>query len=687
MASKRKSTTPCMLRAAPPGVKREATDVPMAEPGGVGGGGGGDTPEAKSRSEPQPKKLQGGYECKYCPYSTQNLNEFTEHVDLHHPNVILNPLYVCAECDFTTKKYDSLSDHNARHHPGETNFKLKLLKRNNQTVLEQSIEAPAGRPDPETPGLGKTRGARRAEEEPAGGAPCLNGAEPPRVPAGHVTPSVQPPPNVHLVPKVPVPLNSAKYDSALDTNATMIGSFNRFPYPTQAELSWLTAASRHPEEHIRVWFATQRLKHGISWSPEEVEEARKKMFNGTIPPAPPTLAVLPTQMPRPGPRTAVPCQILGPAGLVLAQVADAPAVPCSPVALAVAGGLAPGQKRPPLDLRPTLESKRVQAAAPTPPAPPGDRKKTKEQIAALKASFLASQFPAEAEVYRLIGATGLSRSEIKKWFSDHRYRSQRGIVHITSESLAKDRLAIAATRPPRGRRPGPDAVLRCFGEKTPVRGEPGRLGAEADPWFSDRRQLGEGRERVLAESGVPNGAPQPGSTVPCPAPYESREQVRLLQATFSRTQWPTPQEYDRLAAQTGLVRTEIVRWFKENRGLLRTGTLKWVVQPRDGAEDRGHEPFPHWRGFGPPADSPRNGRREVRPRPRGDVEEEEDRPTVVGAKAGGGGRDGHCSDGHQEAGGVDWVEVTVGEGDAVSDGPGGLAHTDPEILPGEACRA
>lgn len=97
--------------------------------------------EVKSMGETQSKKPQGGYECKYCPYSTQNLNEFTEHVDMQHPNVILNPLYVCAECNFTTKKYDSLSDHNAKFHPGETNFKLKLIKRNNQTVLEQSIDA------------------------------------------------------------------------------------------------------------------------------------------------------------------------------------------------------------------------------------------------------------------------------------------------------------------------------------------------------------------------------------------------------------------------------------------------------------------------------------------------------------------------------------------------------------------
>lgn len=72
------------------------------------------------------------------------------------------------------------------------------------------------------------------------------------------------------VPKIAVPLNTTKYNPSLDDNLTLISSFNKFPYPTQAELSWLTAASKHPEEQIKVWFTTQRLKQGISWSPEEV---------------------------------------------------------------------------------------------------------------------------------------------------------------------------------------------------------------------------------------------------------------------------------------------------------------------------------------------------------------------------------------------------------------------------------
>lgn len=776
--------------------------------------------EVKSVGENQSKKLQGGYECKYCPYSTQNLNEFTEHVDMQHPNVILNPLYVCAECNFTTKKYDSLSDHNSKFHPGETNFKLKLIKRNSQTILEQSIEtanhvAPITTSGPgggdNDPGISVSKtpimktGKPKSEAKKASKKPeeathehhaegtarlvtdtaeilsRLGGVELLQDTLGHVMPSVQLPPNINLVPKVPVPLNTTKYNSALDTNATMINSFNKFPYPTQAELSWLTAASKHPEEHIRIWFATQRLKHGISWSPEEVEEARKKMFNGTIQSVPPTITVLPaqlapTKMSQPILQTALPCQILGQTSLVLTQVTSgSTTVSCSPITLAVAGVANHGQKRPLVTSQAAPEPKRPHVTqvpepppkvANPPPTPASDRKKTKLQIAHLKASFLQSQFPDDAEVYRLIEVTGLARSEIKKWFSDHRYRCQRGIVHITSESLAKDQLAIAASRHGRTYHAYPDFAPQKFKEKTqgqvkiledsflkssfPTQAELDRLRVETklsrreiDSWFSERRKLRDSMEQAVLDSmgsgkkgpdvASPNGAlsrldqlagAQLASSLPSPSPAipQNQEQVHLLRSTFARTQWPTPQEYDQLAAKTGLVRTEIVRWFKENRCLLKTGTLKWLEQYQQPpiSDDRGYDATAR-KAAKPAAESPKNGS-EVAQQCHKDPKtlcEEDLEKLVPRAKVGneqakdclpakpseatsdrseGSSRDGQGSDENEESGVVDYVEVTVGEEDVISDrsdswsqtaaeGTTELADSDSDGAPAEAGQA
>ncbi|XP_035849185.1 zinc fingers and homeoboxes protein 2-like isoform X1 [Sander lucioperca] len=276
-------------------------------------------------SDPASQKQQPrGYECKYCPFSTQNLNEFKDHVDSSHPNVILNPLYLCAVCNFNTKKFDSLTEHNESQHPGETNFKFKRIKVNNQTILEQTIEGkdnsvecdvtseqremvpPCISTTVKTPG--NTQSLYQGSELKSK-RDCLiqknqitavniNGTviiPEPTILQGlsHVTPLLQRPPNFNSVPKIAVPLNTTKYNPSLDDNLTLITSFSKFPYPTHAELSWLTAASKHPEDQIKVWFTTQRLKQGITWSPEEVEEARKKMFNGSIPPAHHTFTVLP----------------------------------------------------------------------------------------------------------------------------------------------------------------------------------------------------------------------------------------------------------------------------------------------------------------------------------------------------------------------------------------------------------
>ncbi|XP_064562686.1 zinc fingers and homeoboxes protein 2 isoform X1 [Zonotrichia leucophrys gambelii] len=812
MASKRKSTTPCMVRTSEVVEQEGAEGAETPKDKGAGAAQQDskktwpsensvkdcEVVEAKPVGENQSKKPQGGYECKYCPYSTQNLNEFTEHVDTQHPNVILNPLYVCAECNFTTKKYDSLSDHNTKYHPGETNFKLKLIKRNNQTVLEQSIEAAtsdvtvtsSGLENPECDDslhggvsankapvmkLGKPKGeAKKGSKKPEEGVTenhmdgalpriiteateaiaCINGDLLHDVLA-HVMPSVQLPPNINLVPKVPVPLNSTKYNSALDTNATMINSFNKFPYPTQAELSWLTAASKHPEEQIRIWFATQRLKHGISWSPEEVEEARKKMFNGTIQAVPQTITVLPAplataKMPQPIIQTALPCQILGQTGLVLTPVSNGSTVSCSPITLAVAPNQ--GQKRTIQTLSSAPEAKRPHVVqvpeipakvTAVPVTPASERKKTKEQIAELKASFMASQFPDDAEVYRLIEATGLSRSEIKKWFSDHRYRSQRGIVQIPGDALGKDQIAPSAGRHGRSFHPYTDLPPQRFKEKTqeqlraleesflkcsfPTQAELDRLRVETklsrreiDSWFSERRKIRDSMEQAVLDSmgsyrkikdqGTPNGAISqaelltssqlPGAlTGSSSALKKTQEQIHLLKSTFARTQWPSPQEYDQLASQTGLTRTEIVRWFKENRSSLRTGSLKWIDQYQQQCAGDGPNKQSQKKSS-KHIESPKNGNEVSRQhyQEHKKLNEENGGKPVVRAKRDceplkdsllGNQAEGverlECSNSHEGPGSeeneepaeVSWVEVTVGEDDAASDCTDSWSQTAP----------
>ncbi|XP_029591354.1 zinc fingers and homeoboxes protein 2 [Salmo trutta] len=398
MSRRRKSSNPCMIRVSDMMEQDDSEEVEVSTDIVTKNGSSEsvenqnqtlqDTIEAKvvAEADPMPRRRQhGGYECKYCTFSTQNLNDFKEHVDSSHPNVILNPLYLCAVCNFSTKKFDSLTDHNETQHPGETNFKFKRVKVNNQTILEQTIEGKTNSVFCDTAdgqgGNGFVTFPPRKPTTVKNGKPKMDNIQSlyqgndlenllenlipkdqitavningtmivpePTIIQGlsYVMPLLQRPPNFSSVPTIAVPLNSTQYNTSLDNNTTLMTSFNKFPYPTHAELSWLTAASKHPEEQIKVWFTTQRLKQGITWSPEEVEEARKKMFNGSIPPMHQTFTVLPTPISQPAKATQPLIQTsFGQSSLVLTSIANGSTMTCAPVAVTVASYVQP-LKRP-----------------------------------------------------------------------------------------------------------------------------------------------------------------------------------------------------------------------------------------------------------------------------------------------------------------------------------------------------
>lgn len=148
MASRRKSTTPCMVLASEQdpdlGLTSDVDDgppvlTPIENTRAESISSEEEVHESADSDNQQSKKVEGGYECKYCTFQTPDLNMFTFHVDSEHPNVVLNSSYVCVECNFLTKRYDALSEHNLKYHPGEDNFKLTMVKRNNQTIFEQTI--------------------------------------------------------------------------------------------------------------------------------------------------------------------------------------------------------------------------------------------------------------------------------------------------------------------------------------------------------------------------------------------------------------------------------------------------------------------------------------------------------------------------------------------------------------------
>ncbi|NWR20732.1 ZHX1 protein, partial [Emberiza fucata] len=633
MASKRKSTTPCMVLANEQDPDLETVSdleegPPVLTPA--------DNPTAEavtsdedahenvdSDNKKNTNKVEGGYECKYCTFQTPDLNMFTFHVDSEHPNVVLNSSYVCLECNFLTKRYDALSEHNLKHHPGEENFKLTMVKRNNQTIFEQTVndltfdgsfvrEENAGQADssevpssgisisktpimkmmkskPEAKRIavfhsvvddipGEEKGTENepnseevvenppaavSESKPSHSVVCsaadVAGAVVTPAPVlqpgvAQVITAVTAPQNSNLIPKVLIPVNSIPaYNTALDNNPLLLNTYNKFPYPTMSEITVLSSQAKYTEEQIKIWFSAQRLKHGVSWTPEEVEEARRKQFNGTVHTVPQTITVIPAHISAASnglPSILQTCQIVGQPGLVLTQVAGTNTLPVTaPIALTVAGvpNQTQLQKSQIHSAQPVAETKQV-AAIPAPqpiknestlmnPDSFGIRaKKTKEQLAELKVSYLKNQFPQDSEIVRLMKITGLTKGEIKKWFSDTRYNQRNSKnnhgIHLNSDSCKK-----------------------------------------------------------------------------------SPEQLHMLKSSFVRTQWPSPQEYNKLAEETGLPRSEIVSWFGDTRYAWKNGGLKWYYYYQSAsANSLNGQGFARKRGRGRPKG---RGRGRPRGRPRG----------------------------------------------------------------------
>ncbi|XP_042372037.1 zinc fingers and homeoboxes protein 1-like, partial [Plectropomus leopardus] len=353
------------------------------------------------------------------------------------------------------------------------------------------------------------------------------------------------------------------------------------------------------------------------------------------------------------------CQIVGQPGLVLTQVAgNGGTVPvASPITLTVAG--VPGNQ--PKAAEPsTSESKTEMSVASANTALSLDTattkpKKSKEQLAELKASYGRRQFATEAEISRLMQVTKLSKRAIKKWFSDTRYNQRNSKDHhgvllsetpssrapasggrggrnsssslndsdtaatttativIDSSDDASDSSPTSANAPSgshsdlrvKFRHAFPDFTPQKFKEKTPeqllileasfqksdtpsdeelsrLRAETKLTRREVDAWFTERRKMpsakdedDEGGEKVKP-SGVTTTLG--GRKVMKKTP----EQLHILKKAFVRTQWPTAEEYDQMAEESGLPRTYIVNWFGDTRYACKNSNLKWYYLYQSG---------------------------------------------------------------------------------------------------------
>lgn len=373
-------------------------------------------------------------------------------------------------------------------------------------------------------------------------------------------------PTSKSLPKVMIPLSSIPtYKAAMDSNSFLKNSFHKFPYPTKAELCYLTVVTKYPEEQLKIWFTAHRLKQGISWSPEEIEDARKKMFNTVIQSVPQsTIAVLNTPLvASPGSvqhliQASLPGHTVGKSegagGRLVTQPILTNGLQGTPSSLAIAVTSMPKTQiaKPPttVSISSTASTVKVTSAAqshlaacPNTSSPtfldPNvyKNKKSYEQLSALKNSFGRNQFPVHAEVERLTKITGLNTRDVRKWFSDRRYhcRNIRGCraVHAGENTIIIDSVPeITFTSSPKATTEINTSPSTTAVGQTPTR----RQSWHQTPDFSTTKY----KER---------------------AP----EQLKALESSFAQNPCPPEEEVDRLRSETKMTRREIDGWFSERR--------------------------------------------------------------------------------------------------------------------------
>lgn len=396
----------------------------------------------------------------------------------------------------------------------------------------------------------------------------------------------------------------------MDSSSFLKTSFNKFPYPTKAELCYLTVVTKFPEEQIKIWFTAQRLKQGISWSPEEIEEARRKMFNTIIQTAPPssqsqtqsqcspapqTITVLPASLGASGIPHILQGSLVGQGGVIVAPpvLANGIQVSSAPVALAVTPK-PQAAAHPIMQARPAaalVADKGVGMAMGT----VGSSSSTGSTVVtSISSQTGGGVISSQTSVINLslsqsaAKATGAKASgaDAKRGSTgaDGGERSS-GTVNSHAASAEVSRASSTGAKAPADGKNAADGF-----SKSSSGGEKGKDGDDTDdnatgsnPDEADR-SLTDSPGLRLDEPSSPaskSSSPSPaatsggasGSRTPLSAFLDtsfykgkkSQEQLGALKDSFQLCQFPDQDEVERLIALTGLTVREVRKWFSDRR--------------------------------------------------------------------------------------------------------------------------
>ncbi|XP_032431815.1 zinc fingers and homeoboxes protein 3 isoform X2 [Xiphophorus hellerii] len=685
MASKRKSTTPCMIPSKViRSVEEAERDSPVPVRHARVSGGDRRSPldasgDPKQEAGDADKDGGGGtYTCKLCNFETHDLNLFLDHVYTGHPDFRADPGFVCMSCGVSAPKFEGLALHNARVHPSTLNTTLQLRRRERRAVVEQNLVIGAelcrdseisitktpimrmlkGKSEPKrivvshsvsdepASDMHSASISRESERKESSAVTVThvstivhNGTSKTTLPSAiqivngstglpllktPITQVVSVAQNRSLhhsasitasstassssssqnLPKVMIPLSSIPtYSASMDSSSFLKTSFSKFPYPTKAELCYLTVVTKFPEEQIKIWFTAQRLKQGISWSPEEIEEARRKMFNTIIQTAPVgsqnqtqshhsqaphTITVLPASLGPTGIPQFLQGSLVSPGGVIVTQpvVANGIQVSSAPVALAVT-------PKPQAAARPTMQAR--PAAALVADKSPSMLVGTVGSSKAVGGGTNSTSNTEGGVINLSLGSSSHSNAKGSsvngKHGSANANSSEKNSSDVSSRASAKN----TDSKPDGGgggsgqmdnKTPTENKAVISSCENLKSKDANGSSNhnnlanagtEEADPSGCDSPNIkmedassptSKSSSPTPAGPGSSSGSRTPSSTFLDPSFYKgkkSQEQLSILKDSFLLSQWPDQEEVDRLIGLTSLTVREVRKWFSDRR--------------------------------------------------------------------------------------------------------------------------
>ncbi|XP_042347305.1 zinc fingers and homeoboxes protein 3 [Plectropomus leopardus] len=709
MASKRKSSTPCMI---PSKIIRPAEEVDedsavLLRQSRISGGDRHSPFDPGESSKPEAEDTvqdsAGTYTCKPCNFKTHDLNLFLDHVYSGHQDFRADPSFFCVSCGVSAPKFEGLALHNARVHPSTLNTTLQLRKRDRRVVVEQNLVSAAetGKDSEisitKTPIMrmlkGKSESKRIVVSHPVSDEPSSDPhsvsasreterKEPAAVTVTHVptivhngTTKVTLPSAIQIVngsgalpmlktpitqvvsvvqnrslhqsapttassnisstsystsknlPKVMIPLSSIPtYSASMDSSSFLKTSFSKFPYPTKAELCYLTVVTKFPEEQIKIWFTAQRLKQGISWSPEEIEEARRKMFNTIIQTAPSsshnqtqshhspaqhTITVLPASLGATGIPHILQGSLVSQGGVIVTQpvMANGIQVSSAPVALAVTPK-PQAAARPMMQARPAaalVADKGISMVVGTvgSSSSGGSSSSSSNSSRSGRAGTSSIITSSQASVINLsLGSSNLSNAKVSSLNGKHssanadcKNKSNSNVTsHVNAKNIdiskasntnivQSDDKVTAERKNSTDSKSGKTGKAGSDGQKSKdTNGSSNRNHTtststdDVEPPTSDSPTIKmEEASSPASKSSSPSPAAPSSSTSGSRTPVnafldpsfykgkKSQEQLNALKDSFQVSQFPDQEEVDRLISLTGLTVREVRKWFSDRR--------------------------------------------------------------------------------------------------------------------------